>query len=233
MKQVDSLFFGSSDHLFGLYHPAIGLQRNHGIVICAPLFHEYYRTHFAVKRVASDLAAKGYDVLRFDYTGIGDSKGDLPPDMFNRWSADIGEAMTELRQLGGSTDISLVGLRFSASLGLPWHTKVSKYVCWDAIPDHSDYAKQLDATNSTTLDEHDAMTADEVARHTDNDYLGTGLSRTSIHESLAKFSARSDAQWPAEMPAQRLDIQSDSDWVSPSLKRIYAHESSIQIVEEL
>ncbi len=233
MKHVESLYFGCRSHLFGMYHPATGNRRNHGVVICAPLFHEYYRCHYAIRRIAVELSGKGYDVLRFDYSGTGDSLGEFPRDLFNTWSSEIGDAMTEVRQLSGCTGTSLITLRFGASLGLPWQDTADRYICWDAIPDHRDYADQLEETNAAVLEEHSTLTAEEITRHTMDDYLGTGLSRTSVSHALAEFAARCDVEWRDKSTAQTIEVQSETEWVSPSLKRIYAHEAVSQIVDAM
>jgi len=216
-----------------MFHPALGQQRSHGVVICPPLFHEYYRTHFAIKRIAVELADKGYDILRFDYSGVGDSKGEIPPDLFDQWSADIGEAMTEIRELGGCSSISLITLRFSASLALPWQEKASKHIYWDAISEVRDYADQMDATNSASLAEHCTMTSNDIAQTEGVDYLGTGLSRQTVCNRLTDFASRTDVRWPDNPDSKSISFQSDSDWISPSLKRIYAHETVGQIIAAL
>jgi predicted alpha/beta hydrolase len=229
VKYVESLFFGSSDHLFGMYHPAISQRRNHGVVICAPLFHEFYRSHFAIRRIAIELAQKGYDVLRFDYSGTGDSKGGIPADMFNVWSDEIGAAMTEIRHLSGCSAVTLITSRFSGSLGVPWQSSANRNLRWDPIPGYEDYMKQLDATHAALLAEHVTMSSSETARHTENDYLGTGQSREYVSEMLAAFLTRADVQLQEVNSAKLVEIQSDLDWVSASLKTIYAHDTVSQI----
>ena len=67
--------------------------------------------------LAEQLAAEGFDVLRFDYHGTGDSPGtDADPDRVDAWRASIVAAAGELRRLSGVRAISLVGLRLGASL---------------------------------------------------------------------------------------------------------------------
>jgi hypothetical protein len=141
--------------------------------------------------------------------------------------------MTEVRQLGGSNSISLVTLRFGASLALPWQGKANRYICWDAIPDYRDYADQLDATNSASLAEHCTMASEEVTQLAEDDYLGTGLSREAVSSQLADFASRTDVRWSDESASNSMAIQSDSDWVSPSLKRIHAHDTVRQIIDAL
>ena len=123
MKNVEGLFFGQNRQLFGLYHPSLGQPRNHAVVVSGPLFHEYYRSHFAMRRIATNLAQSGYDVLRFDYSGMADSRNGLPEKPFTAWSNDIGEALTEVRELSGCTQVSLVAFRYSAALSGPWHAE--------------------------------------------------------------------------------------------------------------
>lgn len=229
MKHVESLFFGDSDHLFGMYHPAISQPRNHGVVVCAPLFHEFYRSHLTIRRIAIHLAQKGYDVLRFDYSGTGDSKGEIPADMFNVWSDEIGAAMTEIRHLSGCSTVTLITSRFSGSLGVPWQSSANRNLRWDPIMNCEDYMKQLDSFHAALLAEHVTMSNSETARQTENDYLGIGQSRKYISKMLAAFATRVDAQLQEVNSAKLMDIKSDLDWESASLKTIYAHDTVSQI----
>jgi hypothetical protein len=233
VNQAESFYFGSGGQLFGMYHPASGYSCNHGIVICPPLFHEYYRSHFTIKRIAMELASRGYDVLRFDYSGTGDSKGNIPSDIFSVWSTDIGEAMAEIRALTGQTQVSLVATRYSASLGLPSQAEFTKFVCWDPILDHCDYAQQVDAINKMSLDEHLLFSKEERAMQVEDDYLGIGLSRTSFAQALSGFAERLDAQGLRDLPQRSVNIHSDVNWVSAGLQMIYAHEIIRQVADAM
>ena len=60
----------------------------------------------------------GFDVLRFDYEGTGDSAGDLTePDRVDAWLRNIERVVDEARELAGSSEVALVGLRIGASAG--------------------------------------------------------------------------------------------------------------------
>src|SRR5882724_9212452 len=52
----------------------------------------------AAKRIATALAAKGIAVLRFDFTGIGSSEGDLANATFSSNVADLVRAANHLRE---------------------------------------------------------------------------------------------------------------------------------------
>src|SRR6516162_8578437 len=52
----------------------------------------------AAKRIAAALAAKGIAVLRFDFTGLGSSKGDFANSTFSSNVADLVRAADHLRE---------------------------------------------------------------------------------------------------------------------------------------
>jgi len=108
------LYFGPNGRpLFGLLHPAHGERRaDFGIVICNPFGYEATCAYRGVRLIATELAALGVHVLRFDYSGSGDSE-DLAPDcdQISAWREDIVAAAGELRRLTGVSRVRLLGLR--------------------------------------------------------------------------------------------------------------------------
>ena len=60
---------------------------------CQPLGHEYIRAHRTFNQLAAGLARAGFPVLRFDYSGTGDSSGADEMGSVKRWMADVREAM--------------------------------------------------------------------------------------------------------------------------------------------
>lgn len=231
MKDAESLFFGNGSRLFGMYHPPTGQSRNHGIVICAPLFHEYYRSHFVLRKVAGDLANKGFDVLRFDYSGVGDSQGSLPDDLFNTWSEEIGVAMQEVRDLSGCKNVALITARFSASLGCCWQSRSSKHVSWDPVLDQQQYSQELDEMSAASLAEHSSLPADARDHHEQNDFLGTRWPRKKLNERLLAFAPNTGAQLREASLDDSVHVRSDVSWISASLAMIYAHDTANQIIE--
>ena len=67
---MNPFYFGSSkEPLFGAYHPPMGMAAEEpAVLLCPPLGQEYQRTHWAMRRLADQLARTGVHVLRFDYT---------------------------------------------------------------------------------------------------------------------------------------------------------------------
>lgn len=146
---MEPLYFGpAARRLFGAYEPPRGRARDAGVVVCNAGVQEYTRAHFAVRRLAGAIAAAGYHVLRFDWSGTGDSAGDLGEATAGRWCEDVRAAAAELRELSGARRLSLVGYRLGALLaaraagdGL----ELRDLVLWDPPVDGREHLTALDA----------------------------------------------------------------------------------------
>lgn len=115
-----AIAFGSDGELFGLHHPAASsTRRGVGIVLVCPLGTDYTRSDRAYRHLAERLAASGFDVLRYDHYGTGDSAGDdAALELVRRWRDGVGDAVEALRERMGGTTIGLVGLRLGATLAM-------------------------------------------------------------------------------------------------------------------
>lgn len=140
-----ALHFGSTEApLFGVYHPARGARPHpHGVVICPAFGTEYMLSHFAVRRIAMQLAERGFDVLRFDYSGTGDSAGAQEDVSLEAWLADIRTAVRELMETTGQTKVSLLGVRFGAGLAVEVAARagdsVHSVLAWDPVLRGAEY----------------------------------------------------------------------------------------------
>ena len=115
--------FGESPTLFGMLTIPQGVERRkRGVVICPPLGHENICAYRPLRTLAELIAERGYPVIRFDWPGCGDS-GDADPAWDSAahlygWTRAVQEAVETLCAATGANDVSLVGLRIGATLGL-------------------------------------------------------------------------------------------------------------------
>jgi pimeloyl-ACP methyl ester carboxylesterase len=144
---VEPFYFGPKDRrLFGTYHtPSVKRSVPAGALLCYPFLQEYFRSHRAFLRLATLLVGRGWHVLRFDYSGCGDSYGDGPsgPDA---WAQDVRLASVELRERAGTSRLALIGLRLGASLAAAAASSVRplhQLVLWDPV-DGPEYLRELD-----------------------------------------------------------------------------------------
>lgn len=116
---MQPLFFGRKEQqLYGTYHePAESNGFNQcSVLICPSVGEEYATMHWALLRLARMLAIEGFHVLRFDYSGTGDSAGEFVDVTASDWTDDILTADRELRHLSGNQRVVLLGVRFGTLL---------------------------------------------------------------------------------------------------------------------
>jgi len=148
-------FRGPSGMLFGVYHPPESREpRDVGVVLCYPLGQEYIRSHRAFLRLAAMLSSKGFHVLRFDYSGSGDSEGDSSEQTIGDLIDDISAATDELKGGSGASRICLVGLRLGGALSVIAGIRrgdVDAVVLWDPVVDGAAHLKHLKSLHEEWL----------------------------------------------------------------------------------
>ena len=112
-------FGPSAAPLYGVYHPAHQQEgRAPAVLLCNPFGVEAIRAFRIYRILAEKLAAAGSPVLRFDYTGTGNSAGDDAAFSVSRAVEDILLAHQELLDTSGASRVAWLGLRFGAGLAL-------------------------------------------------------------------------------------------------------------------
>jgi dienelactone hydrolase len=111
-------FKSGRETLFGWLHlPPENSRSARGIVICKPFGYEAICAHGSIRAFADACASAGAAVLRFDYSGTGDSSGgDSDADEIGQWCDDIRAAVKALRQTCNVGRVGLLGLRLGALL---------------------------------------------------------------------------------------------------------------------
>lgn len=157
---MTSFFFGEDEEpLFGVYTPPYAsAARDSAVLFCSPIGIEYQRTHYAIRLVAQQLAKAGFHVLRFDYHSLGDSSGNVDAGQFDRWVEDIELAATELFDISGAQDLTIVGLRMGATLAVEAlanrYIKAKSLILWDPIVSGSEYLATLEKMHAEFTTEH-------------------------------------------------------------------------------
>ena len=191
---IEPFYFGPDRSLFGIYQMAVGNPRGHGLLIASPLLNEGVRAQFALKMVADRCVTMGFDVLRFDCAGLGNSAGLTANAPVSRWVQDIISAASELDRIARPTLLSLVAVRFAANLAreLAQSRPLERVVLWDPVPSGESWLGGLRAA-SRALPEgwreaqsaheyqghgtHEAFAADIAARE---EGIATGRETTAV-----------------------------------------------------
>ena len=113
-------FAVGAGYCFGWFHAAGGpVRRSTGVVLCRPMGYESMCSYGAYTQLAKALALAGFDVMRFDYHGTGDSCGDdADSHRVESWIESIVAATATLRQLAQVQATVMFGVRLGATLAV-------------------------------------------------------------------------------------------------------------------
>jgi dienelactone hydrolase len=142
------IHFGMDERvLFGWYHaPDSAENRGVGVILCNTLGNESLRLPRALRHAAEKLARAGFAVLRFDFYATGDSAGeDTDVNEIDGWIGDIRIAIDELKRRSGVNKISLLGVRFGATLAAQVAADlgaVEDLVLWEPCISGKDFIKE-------------------------------------------------------------------------------------------
>ena len=126
---------------------------------------------------------KGYDVFRFDFEGMGNSKGNVSASCLDTWHGNLMTALTELLEIAGKhIDVSLVAPRFAAVLAakLSYETSIANTVMWDPVLCGSDWLGDLASTKRAMQSEM------PYACFGQSEYAGYDLGHTLVEELSAQ-----------------------------------------------
>ena len=100
------------DAVFGMFHgPAKSADRELAILICPPWGWDEEASYRARRTWAQHLAAHGYETLRIDFPGTGDSGGDpSAPNRVDAWRRAVVEATTWLAGHDRPKRVVVIGL---------------------------------------------------------------------------------------------------------------------------
>lgn len=179
-------YFGdSSCPLFGVHELSrTQSRRDEAVLLCYPGAQEYNMAHWAFRRLSGMLAREGFHVMRFDWSGTGDSWGTTIDGTVSRWLDDVVLAERELRDASGAASTTLIGLRLGAAIGALACARglaLEHLVLWEPVVDGSTYIHELetlDARENTRLLHRVAQGGDEIA--------GFSFPR-ELRDSLAKM----------------------------------------------
>jgi pimeloyl-ACP methyl ester carboxylesterase len=156
VETIVPFYFGTDDErLFGNFQsPAAGAKHRSVVLICNPLGIEYPYTHRTYRQLAIRLNRIGFDVMRFDYYGSGDSAGSDEDGTLSRWRENIETAINEAKRRSGRASVCLAGLRLGASLAAQVainRQDVTGLVLWEPVVNGPEYLAEIQDAHQRRL----------------------------------------------------------------------------------
>ena len=156
---MPAYFQSSGGQLLGIYHrpnPERVTTWRTPLLICSSLGHEYMVAHAMLRMLSVRLANQGIPVLRFDYSGHGDSSGELQDCSLSRWQDDIKHAALRLRHLCGTESIDVLGVRIGALLATSANPdNVRQRYAWDPLDSGRSFVEHLDSLHRYAIKDLD------------------------------------------------------------------------------
>ena len=149
-----AFYFGSdAAPLFGWLHlPRAKPVGRMGMVLCPPLGVDYVSTYPVLRHLANRLAFHGIPVLRFDYSGMGNSSGfNIDADRVASWLSDIRAAHSTLARITGCTEVGLFGVRIGGLLAatVAHDTALPCLALWGPVTRGRAYMREMRAMHLT------------------------------------------------------------------------------------
>ena len=196
---TEPLYFGDQHSCFGHYTAAAGPNCGQAVLIVPSIFGEAIRSHWLNRELAKALAAEGYDVLRFDFAGDGNSCSSTQQLAVNDWLRNIQQAYEELQLRSAGASISVFATRFGAGLSLAAlaHRAVDRFVFWDPVINGAVMYKSFLGGNSEAP-------ADD---HRDNYFIRSALPGGFFQLGLGEAFARGFQSLPeVALPAATIQV---------------------------
>ncbi len=132
---VEPAFFESDgERLFSVHYRPRSNSLARGVVIAHSIGHEYTRGYSNLQHLAKELCGAGFDVMRFDYAGTGNSSGDCGTLSSQSMMQNLVDAIERLCHLSGVDRLSIVGLRFGATVAANVSSeRIERLILWDPV----------------------------------------------------------------------------------------------------
>ena len=153
LPKVNPAFFASGNYqLFSVHYRPPSIQPIGAVVISPSIGHEYTRGYRNLQQLAVQLSRVGFEVLRFDFAGTGNSEGDCSELNVNLMLQNLVDARDYLAKQAAADHIAVVGLRLGGTLASRVTPGTfSQTVLWDPIESGNAFLNQVDQFHDQEL----------------------------------------------------------------------------------
>ncbi|KAA1261874.1 Linear gramicidin synthase subunit D [Rubripirellula obstinata] len=153
LPEVSPTFFPSGDYeLFSVHYRPVNAQPIGAVVLAPSIGHEYTRAYRNLQQLAVQLCQVGFEVLRFDYAGTGNSDGDCSELNAKLMEQNLIDARDFLAKQTGINHVAVVGLRLGATVASQVSPGTfSQTVLWDPVESGEEFLDLVDQFHDQEL----------------------------------------------------------------------------------
>jgi pimeloyl-ACP methyl ester carboxylesterase len=131
-EEVPITFKSQGAQLVGMHHK---VDSDKIIILCHGFTGNKSESKRLFVEVARDCASRGFNAMRFDFYGSGDSEGDFKDFLVSRNIANLSDAIGWAQNLGYEK-IAVLGLSLGAATAILTinHVPVDALITWSAVP---------------------------------------------------------------------------------------------------
>lgn len=218
--------------LANVHYPPVSRKQNsrsHAVVMVPSYGHEATRAFRNTQQLAVQLAQNGFDVVRFDYAGTGDSDGGLERLSLRQWREDVRSVVEAARNKLHVEQVSIIGVRLGANVVASCGVeRIEHFIAWDPVLDGTKYLEQLShmhAEETSGLTRY--LNVRDLGREEIMGYPWPFTLETEVAETswpLAEDLVSSHKHWivTESEKSQQRQVQSTGCWnIHPNTDEIY------------
>lgn len=118
MTQEAFFLESGNTQLYGVLFSPVSPSPGKVFLFCHPMFEEKKASHRVLVELARKLAENNCASLMLDFSACGDSEGNIHDFTPSKWDADINTGINYLKERFDNPAITLLGIRFGATLAV-------------------------------------------------------------------------------------------------------------------
>jgi amino acid adenylation domain-containing protein len=149
---IPSFFLSGDDSLFSVRYRPVGQQPIGTVVLAHSIGHEYTRAYRNLQQLAVHLCQIGFEVLRFDYAGTGNSQGDCAELTVDQMRQNLIDAKKYAAEKSAAQTTAVIGVRLGATVAssLPIAT-FDHTILWDPVKSGAAFLSMLEGFHQREL----------------------------------------------------------------------------------
>ncbi len=219
--RTGSFFFGDPQ-LYAAYHGSqSSAMISTALLACPSIGHEHTRAHRAIKLLCEATARSGIAAMRFDYSGVGDSAGELSSQQLEVWSNDVLRATDELLARSGASSVFVVGCRLGGALAAAALRRAGRPIqslcLWDPVLSGEEFLRVAGSFQERFLRDRGRFSERTILARlanahspTDDSCVGYPFS-SALRRSLQDLDLRQVEAWPT-VPIHAVLSEHSASW---------------------